>query len=100
VIGVFDSGYGGLTVLAALHARLQRQRFLYLGDNAHAPYGPRTGAEIQALTQAGVEVLFRAGARVVISPATPRPRRPSDRCSRPGCRPTIPIAGSSASLPR
>jgi glutamate racemase len=66
VIGVFDSGYGGLTVLAALHARLPRQQFLYLGDNAHAPYGPKSGAEIEALTQAGVELLFRAGARVVI----------------------------------
>jgi glutamate racemase len=66
VIGVFDSGYGGLTVLAALHARLPRQRFLYLGDNAHAPYGPRSGAEIVALTRSGVALLFRAGARVVI----------------------------------
>jgi glutamate racemase len=66
VIGVFDSGYGGLTILAALHARLPRQRFLYLGDNAHAPYGPKTGSEILALTQAGVALLFRAGARVVI----------------------------------
>ena len=66
MIGVFDSGYGGLTVLAALHARLPRQRFLYLGDNANAPYGPRNGAEIQALTQAGVELLFKTGARVVI----------------------------------
>ena len=66
MIGVFDSGYGGLTVLAALHARLPRQRFLYLGDNAHAPYGPKTAAEILALTQAGVELLFHAGARVVI----------------------------------
>lgn len=66
MIGVFDSGYGGLTVLAALHARLPRQRFLYLGDNAHAPYGPRTDAEIKALTQAGADLLFRRGARVVI----------------------------------
>jgi glutamate racemase len=66
VIGVFDSGYGGLTVLAALHARLPRQRFLYLGDNAHAPYGPKSGAQIQALTKDGVALLFRAGARVVI----------------------------------
>ena len=66
MIGVFDSGYGGLTVLAALHARLPRQRFLYLGDNAHAPYGPKSGAEIQALTQDGIALLFRAGARVVI----------------------------------
>jgi glutamate racemase len=66
VIGVFDSGYGGLTILSALHARLPRQRFLYLGDNAHAPYGPKSGAEIQALTQAGIDLLFRSGARVVI----------------------------------
>ena len=66
MIGVFDSGYGGLTVLAALHARLPRQRFLYLGDNANAPYGPKTGAEIQALTQAGVGRLFQCGARLVI----------------------------------
>ena len=66
MIGVFDSGYGGLTVLAALHARLPRQRFLYLGDNAHAPYGPKTGDEIHARTQAGVERLFQSGARVVI----------------------------------
>jgi glutamate racemase len=66
VIGVFDSGYGGLTVLAALHARLPRQRFLYLGDNAHAPYGPKSGAEIETLTKHGVTLLFRAGARVVI----------------------------------
>lgn len=66
MIGVFDSGYGGLTVLAALHARLPRQRFLYLGDNAHAPYGPKSGAEILDLTRAGCDLLFRAGARVVI----------------------------------
>ena len=66
MIGVFDSGYGGLTVLAALHARLPRQRFLYLGDNANAPYGSRTGTEILELTRLGVEMLFLAGARVVI----------------------------------
>ena len=66
MIGVFDSGYGGLTVLAALHARLPRQRFLYLGDNAHAPYGPKSGDEIRALTEAGVERLFQGGARIVI----------------------------------
>jgi glutamate racemase len=66
VIGVFDSGYGGLTVLAALHTRLPRQRFLYLGDNANAPYGPKGSAEILDLTCAGVECLFRAGARMVV----------------------------------
>ena len=66
MIGVFDSGYGGLTVLAALHARLPQQRFLYLGDNANAPYGQKTSSEILALTEAGVERLFESGARLVI----------------------------------
>ncbi|MCE2758444.1 MAG: glutamate racemase, partial [Chitinophagaceae bacterium] len=40
-IGVFDSGLGGLTVLKELVRRLPDQDFIYLGDNARAPYGPR-----------------------------------------------------------
>lgn len=65
-IGVFDSGLGGLTVLAALTARLPEQDFLYLGDNANAPYGPRPEAEIHALTRAGVARLFAEGCELVI----------------------------------
>ena len=38
-IGVFDSGLGGLTILGALTRALPEQDFVYLGDNAHAPYG-------------------------------------------------------------
>ena len=41
-IGVFDSGYGGLTVLKGLVKNLPKYDFLYLGDNARAPYGPRS----------------------------------------------------------
>lgn len=41
MIGVFDSGHGGLTVLRALVARLPERVFLYLGDRGHAPYGER-----------------------------------------------------------
>jgi glutamate racemase len=66
MIGLFDSGYGGLTVLAALHVRLPNQRFLYLGDNANAPYGPKSAPEIEALTRAGIEHLFALGAKVAI----------------------------------
>jgi len=66
MIGLFDSGYGGLTVLSALHARLPNQRFVYLGDNANAPYGPKSAAEIEALTQIGAERLFALGAKLVI----------------------------------
>jgi glutamate racemase len=101
VIGVFDSGYGGLTVLAALHARLPRQRFLYLGDNANAPYGPRCGAEILALTQAGVELLFKAGARVVIlacNTATAAAIRPLQQNWLPNAYPDRRILGVIAPM--
>jgi glutamate racemase len=66
MIGVFDSGHGGLTILRALHERLRRQDFLYLGDHAHAPYGEKPPAEIVELTRRGVEALFQRGCRLVI----------------------------------
>jgi glutamate racemase len=66
MIGVFDSGIGGLTVLRALVARFPRQGFLYLGDHAHAPYGDRPSQEIVALTRAGTLHLFELGARLVL----------------------------------
>ena len=65
-IGVFDSGLGGLTVWAALAARLPGQGFVYLGDNAHAPYGPRDPDEIYDLTCAGVDTLFQRGCKLVV----------------------------------
>jgi glutamate racemase len=65
-IGVFDSGLGGLTVLAAMTRRLPEQDFVYLGDNANAPYGGRGPAEIYDLTIAGVKRLFREGCGLVI----------------------------------
>ena len=65
-IGVFDSGLGGLTVLRAIRARLPWYDYVYLGDNLNAPYGPRTAAEIVALTRAGVESLFSEGCDLVI----------------------------------
>jgi glutamate racemase len=66
VIGIFDSGYGGLTILDAVAQRLPGQRLLYLGDHANAPYGERGMDEIVALTRAGVEVLFAAGCSLVV----------------------------------
>lgn len=66
MIGVFDSGLGGLTVLRALVARFPQASFTYLGDHAHVPYGNRSSAEIVDLTRAGVEALFHAGARLVL----------------------------------
>lgn len=65
-VGVFDSGLGGLTVLAALQARLPQVPFVYLGDNAHAPYGVRDAEDIFQLTCAGVERLWAEGCDLVI----------------------------------
>jgi glutamate racemase len=65
-IGVFDSGLGGLTILAALTRALPAQDFVYLGDNANAPYGLRSPAEVYNLTIAGVERLFAADCGLVI----------------------------------
>ncbi len=66
MIGVFDSGIGGLTVLRALAERLPEERFLYLGDHAFAPYGRRPADEIHALTRRGIDRLFRAGCGLVV----------------------------------
>jgi glutamate racemase len=66
VIGVFDSGVGGLSVHRALTRRMPQADFIYLADQANAPYGGRPGEEIVALTKAGCERLFGMGASVVV----------------------------------
>ncbi len=66
MIGVFDSGHGGLTVLRQLTARLPREYFVYLGDHAFAPYGRREPEEIYRLTLQSVEWLFQYGCRLVL----------------------------------
>ena len=66
MIGVFDSGLGGLTVLRALVNRFPDKPFLYLGDHAHVPYGDRSSAEVIDLTRACVEALFARGCKLVL----------------------------------
>ena len=66
MIGVFDSGLGGLTVLSALTERFPEQSFIYLGDHAHVPYGDKPSEDIIDLTRAGVEALFRRGCKLVL----------------------------------
>ncbi|MEI4232071.1 glutamate racemase [Roseovarius sp. D22-M7] len=65
-VGIFDSGLGGLTVRDAVHARLPDLALVYLGDNAHAPYGVRDAGDIHDLTTASVARLFEAGCDLVI----------------------------------
>lgn len=57
-IGVFDSGIGGLSVLRALHKELPHERFVYLADNAHAPYGEKSEAFIRQRTHAIAQYLL------------------------------------------
>lgn len=66
MIGVFDSGLGGLTVLRALVERFPGLSFLYLGDHANVPYGNRSSEDVVSLTRSGVEMLFEGGCRLVL----------------------------------
>lgn len=65
-IGVFDSGYGGLTVLKEIVARLPQYDYLYLGDNARAPYGNRSFETVYQYTLQCVEWFFEQGCSLVI----------------------------------
>ena len=65
-IGVFDSGVGGLTVHHRLVERFPDADFVYLADQANAPYGGRPGEEIVALTRAGCIRLFEEGCDLVV----------------------------------
>ena len=65
-IGVFDSGYGGLTILEKIRQRLPEYDYLYLGDNARAPYGTRSFEVIYEYTLQAVEWLQAQGCRLII----------------------------------
>lgn len=65
-IGIFDSGFGGLTVLDAVRRRLPEQALVYLGDNARAPYGVRESGDIRDLTKRGVSALWGRGCDLVV----------------------------------
>jgi len=65
-IGVFDSGYGGLTILSEIRKKLPEYDFLYLGDNARAPYGNRSYEIVYEYTLEAVKLLFDQGCHLVI----------------------------------
>ncbi len=65
-IGVFDSGYGGLTILEKIRERLPEYDYLYLGDNARAPYGTRSFEVIYEYTLQAVRWLESQGCRLII----------------------------------
>ena len=65
-IGVFDSGYGGLTILSEIKKRLPQYDYIYLGDNARAPYGNRSFDVVYNFTLEAVNFLFDKGCPLVV----------------------------------
>lgn len=65
-IGIFDSGYGGLTVFRSIADRLPGYDYIYLGDNARAPYGNRSFNTIHQYTWECVQMLFKMGCPLVV----------------------------------
>ncbi len=65
-IGVFDSGYGGLTILRQIRQMLPQYDYIYLGDNARAPYGSHSFDIIYRYTLQAVQALFEQGCQLVI----------------------------------
>jgi glutamate racemase len=106
-IGVFDSGYGGLTILKEFVRKLPEYDFVYLGDNARNPYGARSFETVYAYTLEAVRKLFNMGCHLVIiacNTASARALRTIQQKDLPGIdpgrrvlgviRPTAEIVGS------
>lgn len=65
-IGVFDSGFGGLTVLRAIVKELPQYRYIYLGDTARTPYGTRSQEVVYGFTKQAVDFLFKNNCELII----------------------------------
>ena len=65
-IGIFDSGYGGLTIFDKIREAMPMYDYIYLGDNARTPYGPRSFEVVYRFTKQAVETLFHEGCQLVI----------------------------------
>lgn len=65
-IGIFDSGYGGLTIFDKIRKAMPEYDYIYLGDNARAPYGPRSFEVVYRFTRQAVVKLFGEGCQLVI----------------------------------
>lgn len=67
MIGIFDSGSGGLTVLKAIRERMPSADILYFGDIKNAPYGSKSNSELSVLTVHAIELLQKRGAESIVS---------------------------------
>jgi glutamate racemase len=108
MIGVFDSGYGGLTILKGFLKRLPQYDYMYLGDNARAPYGSKSQEVVYSYTAEAVDFLFRQGCGLIIvacNTASSKALREIQQKYLPGHHPgkrvlgvVIPIAEEAAKL--
>ena len=111
-IGIFDSGYGGLTILHGIRKLLPCYDYLYLGDNARAPYGPRSFDVVYEFTRQAVVRLFELGCHLVIlgcNTASAKALRTIQQNDLPGIdpdrrvlgiiRPTAEVIGSLTETP-
>lgn len=95
-IGIFDSGYGGLTVLKEIVTELPEYDFLYLGDNARAPYGTRSFETIYQYTWECIQFLFSQGCELVIlacNTASAKALRSIQRINLPNTAPDKRVLG-------
>ena len=65
-IGFFDSGHGGVTILAAVKAVLSEAEYYYIADAKHCPYGDKSEAELYAIVKNNVEQLLKWGAEIIV----------------------------------
>jgi glutamate racemase len=95
-IGVFDSGYGGLTVLKEIVKALPKYDYIYLGDNARTPYGTRSFDTVYEYTLECVRHLFDMGCRLVIlacNTASAKALRTIQQNDLPGMEPGLRVLG-------
>lgn len=95
-IGVFDSGYGGLTILNAIRQRLPQYDYLYLGDNARTPYGTRSFEVVYHYTLECVKKLFELNCHLVIlacNTASAKALRSIQQRDLPGLAPNRRVLG-------
>jgi Glutamate racemase len=92
-IGVFDSGYGGLTVLKEFTRLLPEYNYIYLGDNARTPYGSRSFETVYKYTLQAVNWLFEHGSYLIILACNTASAKPCALFNKKTFHKSIPNAG-------
>lgn len=103
-IGVFDSGFGGLTVVRSLVEQLPNEDLVYLGDTARAPYGPRSIAEVRRFALQGLDFLVDQGVKALViacnSASSAAVRDARERYSVPVVEVVLPAASRAVAATR